>query len=75
VSGAFKSFYPKSSTSLLRLEEIAMIELIDEQHQDGWVSAATAAAMEVFAKDGWGDPPMEVYDALAPRSGDERPAK
>ena len=34
---------------------------------DDWSDEGFAAAMEVFAKDGWADPAMDVYDALDPR--------
>ena len=30
----------------------------------GWQDAAYASAMEVFARDGWDDPRMDVYDTL-----------
>jgi hypothetical protein len=33
----------------------------------GWTEAAYRSSMEVFAKDGWNDPAMDVYDALDPR--------
>ena len=29
-----------------------------------WAESAYAAAMEVFARDGWSDPQMDVYDQL-----------
>jgi hypothetical protein len=32
-----------------------------------WQEDAYAATMEVFARDGWDDPRMDVYDALDPR--------
>jgi len=32
-----------------------------------WAEAAYRSAMEVFARDGWDDPRMDVYDALDPR--------
>lgn len=35
----------------------------DEQ----WTQDAYAAAMEVFARDGWDDPRRDVYDELDPR--------
>jgi hypothetical protein len=35
----------------------------DEQ----WTQDAYQAAMEVFARDGWDDPRMDVYDELDPR--------
>jgi hypothetical protein len=34
---------------------------------EGWTQDAYQAAMEVFARDGWDDPRMEVYDELDPR--------
>ncbi len=33
----------------------------------GWQDAARMAAMQVFARDGWDDPRMDVYNALDPR--------
>ena len=32
-----------------------------------WSEGAYAAALEVFARDGWDDPRMDVYDQLDPR--------
>ena len=32
-----------------------------------WVRSAYPAAMEVFARDGWDDPRMDVYNARDPR--------
>lgn len=32
-----------------------------------WTRDAYQAAMEVFARDGWDDPRMDVYDELDPR--------
>ena len=32
-----------------------------------WIEGAYAAAIEVFARDGWDDPRMDVYDSLDPR--------
>jgi hypothetical protein len=32
-----------------------------------WGEGAYAAAMEAFARDGWDDPRMDVYDQLDPR--------
>ncbi len=34
---------------------------------DDWPTDAYAAAMAVFARDGWDDPRMDVYDAMDPR--------
>jgi hypothetical protein len=32
-----------------------------------WAEDSFRAALEVFARDGWDDPRMDVYDALDPR--------
>jgi hypothetical protein len=32
-----------------------------------WAEGTYLAAMEVFARDGWDDPRMDVYDQLDPR--------
>ena len=32
-----------------------------------WVESAFEAALPVFARDGWDDPRMDVYDSLDPR--------
>jgi hypothetical protein len=34
---------------------------------ENWARDAHQAAMEVFARDGWDDPRMDVYDELDPR--------
>jgi hypothetical protein len=34
---------------------------------EDWTRDAYQAAMEVFARDGWDDPRMDVYDELDPR--------
>jgi hypothetical protein len=34
---------------------------------EDWSEDAYRAAMEVFARDGWDDPRMDVYDELDPR--------
>ena len=34
---------------------------------EDWKRDAFQAAMEVFARDGWDDPRMDVYDELDPR--------
>ena len=34
---------------------------------EDWTRDAYRAAMEVFARDGWDDPRMDVYDELDPR--------
>ncbi len=39
--------------------------LLDEDAD--WADGAYRAALEVFARDGWDDPRMDVYDVLDPR--------
>lgn len=34
---------------------------------EDWARGAYPSAMEVFARDGWDDPRMDVYDELDPR--------
>jgi len=34
---------------------------------EDWAEDGYKAAMQVFARDGWDDPRMDVYDALDPR--------
>jgi hypothetical protein len=34
---------------------------------EAWAEDSYRAALEVFARDGWDDPRMDVYDALDPR--------
>ncbi len=34
---------------------------------EDWARDAYEAAMDVFARDGWNDPRMDVYDELDPR--------
>lgn len=36
---------------------------------DQWTQDVYQAAIEVFARDGWDDPRMDVYDELDPRRG------
>ena len=47
---------------LIRAELYDRLRALDSE---GWGSTAATAAMEVFARDGWDDPRMDVYDALA----------
>lgn len=56
----------KAEYVLLRAEMYARLKtlLTDD---DEWVRSTYPAAMEVFARDGWDDPRMDVYDALDPR--------
>ena len=49
-----------------------MIESTEPQESplnedEDWAAYAYRAALEVFARDGWDDPEMDVYDALDPR--------
>lgn len=49
---------------LIRKDVYERLErLLDED----WTGEAYRAAMEVFARDGWDDPRMDVYDELDPR--------
>jgi hypothetical protein len=32
-----------------------------------WAEGAYRSAMEIFSRDGWDDPRMDIYDALDPR--------
>ena len=51
---------------LVRAETYARLSsLLGED--ENWADAAYRAAMEAFARDGWDDPRMDVYDALDPR--------
>lgn len=36
-------------------------------NNEDWTRDAYQSAMEVFARDGWDDPSMDVYDELDPR--------
>jgi hypothetical protein len=43
-------------------------ERIRQLVEDGeWAEGTYRASMEVFARDGWDDPRMDVYDELDPR--------
>lgn len=44
-----------------------VFERIKSLLQDDWSEDAYRAALEVFARDGWDDPRMDVYDHLDPR--------
>ncbi len=50
---------------LIRAELYERLRSLDSE---GWGSAAATAAIEVFARDGWDDPRMDVYDSLAARA-------
>jgi hypothetical protein len=50
---------------LVRAEVYNRLRQLDSE--DKWVDGASAASMEVFARDGWDDPRMDVYDSLVPR--------
>ena len=51
---------------LVRKGTFECIRSILDEDAD-WAEGAYRAAMEVFARDGWDDPRMDVYDALDPR--------
>jgi hypothetical protein len=51
---------------LLRAEVYDRIKLLVVDDQN-WTPGAYTAAMEAFARDGWDDPRMDVYNALEPR--------
>ena len=51
---------------LVRAEVYERIKMLVADDQE-WTQDAHAAAMEVFARDGWDDPRVDVYDALDPR--------
>lgn len=56
----------KDEYVLLRAEIYERIKGLIGDDQD-WLDAAYRASMEVFARDGWDDPNMDVYDSLDPR--------
>jgi hypothetical protein len=51
---------------LVRAETYQRLEGLLSEDKD-WSGDAYRAAMEVFARDGWNDPRMDVYDELDPR--------
>jgi hypothetical protein len=51
---------------LVRSEVYERIKTLIADDKD-WPQDAYVAAMQVFARDGWDDPHMSVYDALDPR--------
>jgi hypothetical protein len=51
---------------LVRAEVYERLKALVADDQ-GWSEGAYRASMEVFARDGWDDPRMDVYDALDPR--------
>lgn len=50
---------------LVRAEVYDRIKRLLED--EAWAEDAYAAALEVFARDGWGDSRMDAYDGLDPR--------
>lgn len=58
-------FVPTNSQYVLVRKDI--YERIQGLLGDDWSGDAYRAAMEVFARDGWDDPRMGVYDELDPR--------
>jgi hypothetical protein len=51
---------------IVRAEIYDRIKLLIADNQS-WAESAYSAATEVFARDGWDDPRMDVYDALGPQ--------
>jgi len=51
---------------LVPTEMYERLKTLLAEDQD-WVNDAYLAAMAVFARDGWDDPRMDVYDSLDPR--------
>lgn len=61
-----KSVVPTNTTYVLVREDV--FERIQRLLGDeDWTRDAYQAAMELFARDGWDDPRMDVYDELDPR--------
>jgi hypothetical protein len=56
----------KAEYVLLRTEVYDRIKSILPDDPD-WQETTYTSAMEVFAREGWDDPRMDVYDALDPR--------
>jgi len=54
----------KETYVLVRAE---LYERLKTLLSEDWAEDAYSAAMQVFARDGWDDPRMDVYDALDPR--------
>jgi hypothetical protein len=51
---------------LVRAEIYERLKTLIADDRD-WVRDGYTTAMEVFARDGWDDPRMDVYDSLDPR--------
>ena len=51
---------------LVRMQTYTRLKTILGE-DDGWAEATYPAAMEAFARDGWDDPRMDVYDPFDPR--------
>ncbi len=51
---------------LMRAEMYDRLRSLLSEDQE-WVRASYPTAMAVFARDGWDDPRMDMYDALDPR--------
>jgi hypothetical protein len=52
--------------ALVRAEVYERLKGLLGDHGE-WVDDGYRAAMEVFARDGWDDPRMDVYNSLDPR--------
>jgi hypothetical protein len=56
----------KAEYVLIRAEVYDRIQSL-VGNDPSWVESAYLASLETFARDGWDDPRMGVYDALDPR--------
>jgi hypothetical protein len=67
-SGSIRMQDPETGQSyfLVRADVYERLKAILSEDA-GWAQDSLQAAMEVFARDGWNDPRMDVYDALDPR--------
>jgi hypothetical protein len=67
-TGPIRAIDPATSSEYVLLRAEVYDRLKTLLTDDGeWSEGAYAAAMEVFARDGWDDPRMDVYDQLDPR--------
>jgi hypothetical protein len=57
----------QTNTAYLLIRQDVYERLTGLVSDESWTSDAYQAAMEVFARDGWDDPRMDVYDELDPR--------
>ena len=58
---------PATSAEYVLVRAVVYDRLKSLLADEEWVEGAYTAALEVFARDGWDDPRMDVYDKLDPR--------